>query len=70
MSINYDKLSSVLNKNGESLNSLKVKGVISDYAMRQINSNQPTSLKYIDNICQYFSLPIEEVVEIIPDEKD
>lgn len=68
MAISYKKLERILAKNGESTFSLVKKGVISDYASRQINNGEPTSLKYIDQICQYFNLPIEEIVEIIPDE--
>jgi len=64
MSIDYSKLENLLNLKGESYNSLKSKKIISDYAMRQLQGGLPTSLKYIDGICQYFNVPIEEVVEI------
>lgn len=68
MAINYEKLFEVLNRNGESLNSLFSKGIITDYASRQIRNGESISLKYIEQICKYFNLPIEEIVEIKLDE--
>lgn len=64
MVVSYNKLKSLMNRKGESFNSLKEKGVISDHAMRQLSSCEPTSLRHIDSLCQYFKVPIEDIVEI------
>lgn len=69
MAIDYSKLVKLMERKGESFNSLKNKKVITDHAMRQLQNGLPTSLLYIDNICQHFGLPIEQVVEIIPEKE-
>ena len=64
MSISYEKLHKLLNTKGYSLYALYKKGVISDMASRSINAGKPVSLSHIDSLCQYFNLPIEQIVEI------
>lgn len=70
MAISYTKFIDLCLTRGLSLNDLKKRGVISDFAYRSIISGEPVSLKHIDKICQHLDLPIEQVVEIIPDEPD
>lgn len=69
MAISYENFIEMLLDRGLTLNELKKQKVISDFAYRSILSNAPINLKHIDNICQYLKLPIEQVVEIIPDEE-
>lgn len=69
MAISYENFISLCLNKGISLNDLRKKGVVSDFAYRSILSGEPVNLKHIDSICQYLKLPIEQVVEIIPDEE-
>ena len=70
MSVSYKKLKKFIEPKGMSLKHLYNEGVISHHAYRMILKDNYVSLEHIDSICQYLKLPIEEVVEIIPDEKD
>lgn len=68
MAISYEKFVNMLEQKGTSLNDLKERKVISDFAYRSILNAEPISLKHVDKICQHLNIPIEKVVEIIPDE--
>ena len=70
MSVSYDKLRCLIEPKGMSLKHLYNEGVISHHAYRMILKNNYVSLEHIDSICQYLDVPIEDVVEIIPDDKD
>lgn len=60
----YEKLYKLLNKKGESLTGLFKKGVIKDYPSRMIRAGKGVNIEYIADLCRYFNVPIEEVVEI------
>ena len=62
--ISYEKLYRLLDKKGESLSGLFKKGVIKDYPSRLIRSGKPVNIKYIANLCRYFNVPIEDLVEV------
>lgn len=64
MTVSYEKLEKLLNKKGESLHSLKKKGVITGYASQAIAKGEPVNVKHIANICRYFNVPIEAIVEV------
>lgn len=70
MTISYDKLDKYLSRKGMSVNYLYTNKVITDNAAQNIRKGKPVSLKHIDSICQFLNLPIEDVVEIIPDEDE
>jgi len=67
MAVNYDKLHNILNRKGLSIGTLIKEGVIKDFSGRKIRNNDYVDLSHIDALCQYLNVPIEEVVEIIPD---
>ncbi len=67
MAISYSPLMGILEKGGYSLNKLVELGVISDYASRLIRANKPVNLIQIESICDYFDVPIEQVVHITKD---
>ena len=69
MTVSYDRLKNLIEPKGISLKFLFNNGIITHYAYSQISKGNPVSLKDIDNICQYLNVPIEQVVEIIPDVK-
>ena len=64
MSINYKNLFKLLDKKGYSVGYLIKNGIVGDYSGRKIRKGDPVDLKYIDNICQFLRVPIEQVVEI------
>lgn len=67
MSVSYEKLIRIMNEKGESFYSLYRKGIISNQASREIPRNKPVHLRYIDKLCRYFKVSIEDVVEIVDD---
>ncbi len=69
MSVSYKKFIDDLLERGISLNDLKKKGVISDFAYRSILNDEPVNLKHIDAICQHLDIPIEKVVYIVRGER-
>lgn len=64
MAISYSPLMEMLERAGYSLNKLVELDVISDYASRLIRANKPVNLNQIESICDYFDVPIEQVVHI------
>ena len=64
MSVDYKKLFKLMYKKGYSINSLKEKGIVTDFSGRKIRNNQPVDLSIIASICEFFDVPIEDVVEI------
>jgi len=68
MSISYEKLHKILNKKGYSIGYLISNGIIGDFSGRKLRRGEPVDLKYIDNICQFLQVPIEQIVEIKLDE--
>lgn len=67
MKVSYEKLHILLGKKGETLHSLKQKGVITGYTSQAIPKGKGVNIDQIANICRYFDVPIEEVVEVIRD---
>lgn len=68
MTISYNGLKEIMGKTGHSFNSLKNKDVLPDYAGRKISAGQAVSLDHIEALCEYFNVPIEDIVEITFDE--
>ncbi len=69
MTISYAPLRKYLKENNLSPNKLYESGVITTNTATKINNDIPMRLSTIDGLCQYLKLPIEQVVEIIPDEE-
>src|SRR5690625_7031562 len=69
MSVSYEKLHKILNKKGYSIGYLISNGIIGDFSGRKLRRGEPVDLKYIDNICQFLQVPIEQIVEIKLDER-
>lgn len=65
MLVSYGKLEKLLNRKGESFNSLFEKGILTDYARRQLKNGKYVDIKYLAKICIYFDVPIEDIVEVI-----
>lgn len=70
MPISYAPLRKYLKENKLSPNKLYELGIITTNTATKINNDQTMNLSTIDTICQYLNVPIEQVVEIIPDEPD
>lgn len=70
MGISYEKFVDKLESKGLSLNQLRVNKVINQHTYELMKDNKPVRLDKIDDICQYFGISIEDVVEIIPDEDE
>jgi len=63
--VSYEKLINLMNSKGDSFNSLREKGVITDYAGRRLNNNEYLDVKYLARLCRYYDVPIEDIVEVI-----
>lgn len=70
MAVKYNKLHELLSRKGYSIGYLIKHDIIKDFSGRKIRQEEPVDLKYIDAICQFLQVPIEQVVEIIPDDPD
>lgn len=68
--VSYEKLYKLMDRKGESFASLVRKGVLRDHSSRVIKSGKPVNIEHIANVCKYFTVPIEEVVEVIIDEDE
>lgn len=64
MAISYNKLLAHMDVKGESINSLKNKGVITDYAGRLILNNDYISLKHVESLCVYFDKNFDDLFDI------
>jgi len=62
--VKYNRLIDLLNRKGESFNSLFEKGIITGHAARKLSQGKPIKLEQIADICRYFNVPIEMVVEV------
>lgn len=67
MAISYQRLKNLIEPKGISLKTLFERGVITHHAYSSISKGKPVSLEHVDSICQYLEVPIEQVVEILPD---
>lgn len=69
----FDKLHQLLNRRGESFNSLKDKGILTDYTSRLFRHNGDVKISDIAKVCRYFNVDITDVVELSekpsPDER-
>jgi len=63
--VSYEKLYRLMDKKGESFASLVRKKVLKDFSSRSIKAGDPVNIKHVANVCEYFGVPIEEVVEVI-----
>ena len=65
MSIKYDRLWQLMEKNKLKKSQLAEAAEISDYAMGKLKKNEPVSLVIMMRICKVFHCNIEDVVEIV-----
>lgn len=68
--IRYKNVLEQLKDAGYSTYVIKTTCVIGQASMQAIRNNKPVNLSTIDTICQLTSKRIEEIVEILPDEKE
>lgn len=68
MAISYNEFIKYLDSKGLSLNQLRRKNIITQHTYEKMIAGEPVNLKYIDAICQYLNMPIEQVVKIEKDE--
>lgn len=69
MKVSYEKLNKLIDKKGESYNSLFDKGVLKDNQRRLLKNDKYANIEVFANLCQYFNVPIEDIVEVIIDQK-
>ena len=68
--IRYKNVLEQLKDAGYSTYVIKTTCVIGQGSMQAIRNNKPVNLSTIDTICQLTGKRIEEIVEILPDEKE
>ena len=68
--IRYKNVLEQLKDAGYSTYVIKTTKVIGQASMQAIRNNKPVNLSTIDTICQLTGKRIEEIVEILPDEKE
>lgn len=68
--ISYKPLRLYLEKIGSSPNRLYTEGIISTNIATSINQNRHMSMENLEKLCLHLEIPIEQVIEIIPDESD
>lgn len=66
MMISYNRLYKLLDKKGESCNSLFKQGVLTDYARRKVKNGGYVDVKHLALICRHFNVPIEDIIEVVP----
>ena len=64
----YQDVVEKLKLKGYSTYAIRERGTLSEGTMQSIREGKPVSLKTIDKICQILHCPIEEVVQIQPDD--
>ena len=64
----YQDVVEKLKQKGYTTYAIRETGILSEGTMQSIREGKPVSLKTIDKICQILHCPIEEVVQIKPDE--
>lgn len=70
MTISYAPLRNYLANKGLSPNRLYKLGIITTNAATAINNDRHVSLRVMDEICTYLRIPIEQAVEIIPEDSN
>ena len=60
----YKPLITYIEERGYTVNALKLKKVITDNAAQNIRNGRPVTIDHIANICRYFNVPIQEIIEI------
>lgn len=65
----YKEIPQKLKNAGYSSYRIREQGILSEGTMQAIRENKPVNLRTLDIICQLLHCPIEEIVEILPDDK-
>ena len=67
--IHYKEIPEKLKQAGYSTYRIRETKILSEGTVQSIRENKPVSLKTIDAICQILDCKIEDIVEIVPDNK-
>ena len=65
----YKNIPEKLKESGYSTYRIREEKILSEGTMQSIREGKPVNIKTIDTICQILHCPIEEVVEILQDDK-
>ena len=66
----YNKLRSLLESRGISFRQLRSELGITPQVAGHLNNDRPVSIERLALICQYLDVPIEAVVEVLPNDTE